>query len=113
MTQKKDEKGSDYSPPSGLSGRAEAVWKDVVPRRARSVGRLSILEEALRALDRADQCRRLIEAEGLTTTTKTTGAVHVHPLAKLERESRQQFIRAMDILSLRWDNEVDGRTGVR
>jgi phage terminase small subunit len=50
-----------------------------------------MLRAALEAMDRADQAREVVEREGMTTTTKTTGAVHVHPLLKIEREARHQF----------------------
>jgi hypothetical protein len=60
-------------------------------------------------LDRADSARRIVEREGLTTTTKATGAVHVHPLVRVEREARQQFLAAWQALSLTWSAELDGR----
>ena len=56
----------------------------------------------------ADEARRAIETEGLVTTTKTTGAVHVHPLVKVEREARAQFMKIWGELQLRWDREIDG-----
>ncbi len=71
--------------------------------------RLALLQAALEALDRADSARITVETEGMTSTTKTTGAVHIHPLVKVERESRAQFMRAWDQLGLRWDQKLDGR----
>ena len=43
----------------------------------------------------------------MITTTKTTGAVHVHPLLKVEREARQLFLRTWSILGLSFDYEID------
>jgi hypothetical protein len=63
-----------------------------VKHRAKSPGRLLVLEQCLRALDRADELRAVIDREGLTSTTRTTGAVHVHPLTKLEAEHRSLFV---------------------
>ena len=57
---------------------------------------------ALRALDRANEASVILSREGLTTTTATTGAVHINPLAKLELEHRRQFLTAMKSLSLEW-----------
>ncbi len=81
------------SPPEGLSERALALWHDVVPRRGISKERLCLLTEALRALDRAESARRLVDEQGLTTTTGRSGVTHVHPAVKVERESRQQFAK--------------------
>lgn len=97
------------NPPVHLSERAKDLWSKLVPRRARSPERVALLQAALEALDRADQAREAINREGLTTTTKTTGAVHIHPLARIEREARQQFARIWSDLSLQWTAGVDGR----
>lgn len=94
-------------PPENLSERSRKLWHQIVPERKPSPGWLVLLEEALRALDRADECRRIIADEGLTTKTEATGAVHVHPLAKLERESRAQFMSAWKKLGLAEVREID------
>lgn len=95
------------NPPAHFSERAKDLWSQLVPRRARSSERITLLQVALEALDRADQAREAINREGLTTTTKTTGAVHIHPLARVEREARQQFARIWAVLSLQWADDVD------
>jgi phage terminase small subunit len=97
-----------FAPPKHLSERARQLWLELVPSRCRSIGRLTLLCSALESLDRADTAREAIGPAGLTTTTKTTGAVHVHPLVKVERESRQQFARIWCDLGLGFDNCVDG-----
>ncbi|MDY6793694.1 MAG: hypothetical protein SWK76_00205 [Actinomycetota bacterium] len=106
----KDRKDTSIpEPPEHLSERSKDLWRQVIPSRALSPGRLILIEEALSALDRADECRGAISGEGLTTRTETTGAIHLHPLAKLERESRAQFIRAWTALGLEWDTSIDGK----
>jgi hypothetical protein len=85
------------------------MWRDVVPRRARSPERLVLLEQALRALDRADQARAAVDEGELMSKTQTTGAVHLNPLLKVEREARAQFLTAWSQLSLGWCPEIDGR----
>jgi hypothetical protein len=67
-----------------------------------------MLQAALEALDRSELARLAVGREGMTTTTKTTGAVHLHPLLKVEKESRQQFLRAWEALGLNWSGEIDG-----
>lgn len=95
-------------PPDGLSEKSLTLWEKVVGNRAKSPGRLALLTEALRALDRANECRALVNKEGLVFVTKKTGAIHIHPLSKSEREFRQQFFHAWDKLGLHWNRDIDG-----
>ena len=95
-------------PPDHLSERGKELWLAVVPRRARSPERLALLQVGLEALARADLARITVESGGMTSTTRTTGAVHIHPLVKVERESRAQFMRVWDQLNLHWDPKIDG-----
>jgi hypothetical protein len=109
MMARKKPTPADYPPPEGLSERAQALWRGVVPSRAVSAGRLALIEEALRSLDRADQCRAIVGREGPTFTTTTTGAVHQRPEIRLERESRALFAKLWTGMYLQWSNEEDGR----
>ncbi len=95
--------------PAGLSERSVVLWHAVVPARAMSPGRLALIEQALRALDRADQARALVDAAGLVTTTETTGAAHANPCVRIEREARAQFLTAWRDLGLAFDATIDGR----
>jgi P27 family predicted phage terminase small subunit len=97
-----------FEAPAHLSDRSKRLWAELVPRRARSTGRLALLQAALEALDRAEQARSEVSTGKLTTTTETTGAVHVHPLVKVEREARQQFARIWSDLGLSFDAGEDG-----
>ncbi len=58
-------KNQIISPPPRLSERSQRIWTDLVPFRARTTARLILLEEALRNLDRANECRGILEHEGL------------------------------------------------
>ena len=100
---------SNHEPPEHLSNRAATLWRDVVPRRAKSPGRIAIVQAALESLDRADTARAAVEVAGMTTTTKTTGAVHVHPLVKVERESRSQFTKLWGSLNLHYEYAAGDR----
>jgi hypothetical protein len=72
---------------------------------------MTLVEQALRALDRATAAAELVDAEGMTSTTETTGTFHVHPAVRIERESRQLFARIWGgMLHLEWTSEIDGRT---
>lgn len=94
--------------PEGLSARSQRIWESE-RARTRSQGRLALLEECLRHLDRADALAALIAKEGLTSTTKTTGAVHIHPLAKIELTHRGLFVKLAKMLTLEWHQPLDGR----
>ena len=99
----------DYSPPTHLSERSQNLSRAVVPRRAKSPERLAVLVVALEALDRADEAAAAVKVAGMTTTTPRSGAVHLHPLLKVERESRQLFAKIWHSMSLQWSPDIDGR----
>src|SRR5262245_33817897 len=107
---KNDHPGPPLPAPAHLSERSKALWAEIVALgKVRSVGRPILLQMALECLDRADEARQILAKEGLTQTTKRTGAIHVHPLARVERESRQIFAKLWSQLGLKWDPFVDGR----
>jgi phage terminase small subunit len=89
-----------YPPPDGLSDAGQDLWRKLVPKQSQSPGRLALLEEALRARDRAEEFRALIAQQGITTITKTTGAVHVNPLIKAEKEARALFAKIAGMIAL-------------
>jgi hypothetical protein len=68
-----------------------------------------LLVTALEARDRAEAVRQVIAREGMTSVTKTTGAIHVHPLLKVEKDSMALFARCWTDLKLDWDGQIDGR----
>ena len=96
-------------PPPHLSERSAELWRRLVPGRARSVGRLTLLTAGLEALDRADQARRLIDGGELISKTESTGALHVHPGVKIERDNRALFAQIWAKLGLEWNQSEDGR----
>ncbi len=96
--------------PEHLSERAKALWAAVVPARAKSRERQALIVVALEALDLADECRAQVRAEGMTNKTKTTGAIHVHPLMKVEKDQRALFARVWGQLYLTWSPAIDGQS---
>lgn len=99
----------EFSPPSHLSERSQALWRSVVPSRGKSPGRLVLLAEGLAALDRAEEARAAIAESGLTTKTERTGVLHLNPLVKCEREARAQFRQVWADLGLHFDPRLDGK----
>lgn len=66
-------------------------------------GRLALIQAGLEALDRADQARCQLDAEGLTVAPADgKGMPHPHPLVRVERDSRAQFMAAWSALRLGW-----------
>jgi hypothetical protein len=102
-------KPESFPPPDQLSPSSEALWVQVAGRRAKSPGRLALVEQALRARDRAEEFRALLATQDLVTVTTTTGAVHVNPAVRSEREARQLFAKIWTALHLEWDAELDSR----
>ena len=99
----RSKKHADDNPPSHLSAESKAIWRELVPTRAKNRERRELLTIALEARDRVADARRAVAKEGLTQTTKKTGAIHVHPMLKVERDARAQFLAAW--IKLRFDVE--------
>ena len=110
MARKANEDHGNLDAPPHLSERSKTLWHSVVPSRAKSAERQALVIAALDALDLADECRERVRAEGLTTVTKTTGAVHVHPLMKVEKEQRSLFVKIWGQLNFQWNHTIDGRS---
>jgi phage terminase small subunit len=86
--------------PAQLSARARGLWDEIVPRRIRSPEQLALLEVALRAFDRANQARSILESAGIVVTSQRSGLQHEHPAVKIEHRTRAQFLRAWKVLRL-------------
>ena len=110
MARKANEDHENLDAPPHLSERSKALWRAVVPSRAKSAERKALVIAALDALDLADECREQVREEGLTTVTKTTGAVHVHPLVKVQKEQRGLFSRIWWQLNFQWNHDIDVRS---
>lgn len=85
------------SPPTWLTKGAKTEWARVVTH----LDGAKLLSEADRtslamyctAVDRAQKAEKQVEAEGMTLTNPTTGAVHAHPLLTVAKEARAQALR--------------------
>jgi P27 family predicted phage terminase small subunit len=88
------------SAPEHLSTRARDLWNSLGPNYASTTQKQVLLQSALEALDRAEEARRVITAEGMTKTTGSTGAVHLHPALRVEKDARNQFVMIWGKLGL-------------
>src|SRR4051812_2709980 len=103
-------------PPAHLSTDSRDLWSKVVATMSEhhslgrplriippSAGRLALLTTALEARDRATEARRAIEKDGLTSKTESTGAIHAHPLLRIEKDSLTLFQRCWSSIKLDWN----------
>ena len=104
-------KSAPISAPETLSERSKSLWGEIVPRRAESPERLALLQSGLEALDTADRARATLLAEGETFTTKTTGAIHVHPAVRIQKDALSHFLAVWRELDLKWSYQIDGQAG--
>jgi phage terminase small subunit len=88
------------APPRHLSRRSRALWRSLIPRRAVSPERITLIEHALELLDTADQCRRIIKSQGRTFKTARSNVRHLHPLVLVEQRARAAFVKTWRALHL-------------
>lgn len=93
--------------PDHLSERSKELWQRLLPR-CRSLGRRTMLAEALAALDRLDEIRAALAVEGLTSKNERTGMVHVNPLLKAEKDAQTLFARLWTFMGLQYPTSIDG-----
>ena len=92
-------------PPPHLSAAATRLYASVVEDYRLEAHHLASLTKALEAWDRAEQARRLVEAEGIVIANRL-GERKPHPAVAIERDSRSAFLAGMRQLAL--DYEVPG-----
>ena len=78
-------------PPDGLSEGSAKLWRTTVSEFVFGSTELALLESALRALDRAEEARSIVEEAGPVWVTERTGAIHAHPCVRIEAEARREF----------------------
>lgn len=99
----------EFLPPADLSESSKALWKELVPRRARSPERLELLTQALHARDRAAELRQVLATEGLFLVTPRSGCKHAHPAAAMLSEAERTFGKLWAQLSFGYWPAIDGR----
>jgi P27 family predicted phage terminase small subunit len=85
--------------PEGLATDTAKWFRSVCRDYVLEPHHVMLLEQACRSWDRCEQARRMLEAEGLTTTDRY-GTAKVHPAVAIERDSRIQFARLCRELDL-------------
>ncbi|MFC1660556.1 hypothetical protein ACFL3S_03680 [Gemmatimonadota bacterium] len=93
----------DPQPAGDLSEESKRLFLETVAHEpARwNPPKVALLNEGLRARDRAEEARRTLAAQGVTFTSDS-GVVHVHPAVRIEKDSTGIFIRVWNQLGLNW-----------
>ena len=87
------------APPSDLEQRYQELWNSYA-HRMKYPGKLVPFAQCLYALQRADQARKAIDEQGLTTTSKRGGMHHLNPLLRVELQNRQLSVKLWTQLGL-------------
>jgi phage terminase small subunit len=98
----------DEKPPAGLSRRARAVWRDVLRDYSLESRHLTVLESALRTLDRLDAARAIVDRDGMIVAG-SKGQVRPHPMLAVERDCRISLARLWRELDLDGASAPDAR----
>ena len=88
------------APPKYLSKRSRALWRDLVATFSFDVHHYELLRLALEALDRAEQARELLAADGPVVYPKNGGAPRKHPAISIEESARIAAARLFRELNL-------------
>ena len=86
-------KVTKIDPPEGLSDKSKSLWASVEDRIV-TEARAALIENALLILDRADQCRAIIEQDGILVKSERSGLDHPHSLLRQEAALRASFEKA-------------------
>ena len=91
---------STTAPPDNLSERSQQFWRATVELWVvDDPAALALLELACIALDRGEQARELLDADGLTVTDRY-GQTKAHPAANIEQAARLSVARLLRELRL-------------
>jgi P27 family predicted phage terminase small subunit len=95
-----DQTGPAPGPPESLKRHGRALWSKIQEQYdIRDSGGLEMLGQACNAADRAAQCAKKIEAEGLVVTS-ASGTPRDHPLIKHELAARAFVTKTLRALGL-------------
>jgi P27 family predicted phage terminase small subunit len=87
-------------PPEHLTERGKTLWRSLIGEFVLDdAAAHELLRRACEASDRADDARLVIEAEGVTFTTRF-GEPRVHPAVAVERDARnalRQLLRELRV----------------
>lgn len=90
---------TDPKPPVHLSADSKVLWRRIVADYALELQHLRMLTLLCEALDRGEEARKVLAAEGAFTTDRYGGR-RVHPAIAVERDCRLSAARLLRALEL-------------
>jgi P27 family predicted phage terminase small subunit len=87
------------SAPAHLSKRSRALWVEITARFTLEPTELELLRLALEAVDRCEEARQVLAAEGITSVGRY-GQRLAHPACAIERDARLAAARLFKQLAL-------------
>lgn len=93
-------KNSTPKPPAGLSAESRDWWRRLIAEYAiEDVAGLLLLQSALEARDRMQECQKAITRDGASVLDRWK-QIKPHPLLPAERDSRAAMLAALKALNL-------------
>lgn len=94
-------------PPKHLNRAAKKLWRELQAEYGiADAGGLALLQTACECWAEMEQAREILDREGMTIESDTTGFKRLNPAAKALKEARASFFRAISMLNL--DVAFDG-----
>jgi phage terminase small subunit len=87
-------------PPEYLTEKAKSLYHFYVGKTVHSPGQIVLLIRGLEAMDQADECGRIIRAEGLSQTSERSGMMRQNPLLNTQKEATAQMLKIWRTLRL-------------
>ena len=97
-------------PPDHLSEKAKTLYRFYIGKTIRAPGQIAVLVRGLEALDQADECGRIIRAEGLSLKSERSGMLRQNPLLNTQKEATSQMLKIWAALDLN-GNRIRGTGG--
>jgi len=87
-------------PPEHLTEKAKALYRFYIGKTIRSPGQIALFIRGVESMDVADECGRIIRAEGLSQTSERSGMTRQHPLLNTQKEATAQMLKIWSALHL-------------
>jgi P27 family predicted phage terminase small subunit len=97
-------------PPAHLSPESRKLWRTVVREWELGEDGFPILLQALEALDEVRRAQDVLKKDGITAIGRNNEVI-AHPVCRLLKNSRDQFLRAWRQLDLAAPGELPPRIG--
>jgi P27 family predicted phage terminase small subunit len=92
--------GISPNPPRGLTKEGRDLWRMVCGGWCMDPAGLVVLRQVCECLGRLREAQGILEAEGLTVFNEKTGMTLAHPMLKVEKDTREIFVKFWRLLAL-------------